>query len=172
MTIIKRSVCIKSFSISFIFVTSGNSNIISLSFTFNNFSGIIARMERWMRLKTAAFEKVRVRSCRRGTAGASRGTSERGNKSDELPQQAIAYARTLVFHSSELLAMARRVVTVKENDEEAARSQCEKLARVRRYEFARSDLDVFEILASPRLIPLVRGEILDYKLMEKQVWLR
>jgi len=62
-------------------------------------------MKLWMRLKTAAAsEKVRVRSrAARERRDTSRRTSERGNKSDELPQQAIAYARTLVFHSLESL---------------------------------------------------------------------
>lgn len=79
--------------------------------------------------------------------------SERGNKRDELARQAIAYARTLVFHSAELLAVAKRIVTVKEEEEEERNerrrgrirddTQREKLPRVyRRRDDARSHLDV------------------------------
>lgn len=61
-----------------------------------------------MRGRQVAAENMRTRA----------DESERGNKRDELARQAIAYARTLVFHSAELLAVAKRIVTVKEEEEE------------------------------------------------------
>lgn len=98
--------------IPFIFVTRVETLIshFLLSY-FIQFRGIIAKAE----CKRALRQQQHPRKCGRQVAAEYTRTradeSERGNKRDELARQAIVYARTLVFHSAELLAVAKRIVT-------------------------------------------------------------